>query len=80
MSSVTKVERPVRNVTAFCRRWCRLRRLPPDLVDDLTQEAQLAALTDGPDARTLVRAMDRLRKREYRAMPSLSSLGLDRQG
>jgi len=67
----------IRDVTRFALSWCRGRNLPRELVGDLVQEAHLAALLEGRDRRRLVRAMDRLRKREFRADRPLSALGID---
>ena len=61
-----KKVRRVTNPTGFATRWARKWKVPDELIDDLVQEAWVAALENDYSLREIVRAMDRFRKREYR--------------
>ena len=69
----------IENVDSFARAWCAARglRFGSELVEDLCQEAWVAALENDYDRAVIVKAMDVYRKKEYARPVPFTVIGHD---
>lgn len=73
-SKAARKTQTVRDPAGYAIAWAKRRALPEFMWPDLVQEAQLAAVEHNNDAREISRALDRYRRREYKAPMNTSGL------
>ena len=62
----TCTDKQLRDVEAYARGWCAKRRIPDDMLQEVVNEAWIAALESDNDKVAVRRAIDRFARREYR--------------